>query len=139
MDPADRIKEGDRPPPGARASSVADGPTAGPHCARGRPDPRRRAVGGGPVVTATPARGGRASACARPALRRDRGADGNERRERPSERLPGHEEVTGDDEMNTSDLKRLAAGAADRSRDAAAALPDRAAADGLLDVAVGTV
>ncbi len=41
--------------------------------------------------------------------------------------------------MNTSDLKRLAAGAADRSRDAAAALPDRAAADGLLDVAVGTV
>ena len=39
--------------------------------------------------------------------------------------------------MKTIDLKGLAAGAADRSRDAAAALPDRAADEGLLDVAVG--
>jgi methylated-DNA-[protein]-cysteine S-methyltransferase len=43
--------------------------------------------------------------------------------------------------MNTSDLKRLAGGAQadERSRAAADALPDLAAADGLLDVAVGTM
>ncbi len=43
--------------------------------------------------------------------------------------------------MNTNDLKRLArrSGSEERSRAAAASLPDRAAADGLLDVAVGTV
>jgi methylated-DNA-[protein]-cysteine S-methyltransferase len=43
--------------------------------------------------------------------------------------------------MNTSDLKRLAGGtqADERSRAAADALPDLAAADGLLDVAVGTM
>ena len=43
--------------------------------------------------------------------------------------------------MNTNDLKRLA-GKADaeiRSRTAAGALPDAAAADGLLDVAVGAI
>ena len=41
--------------------------------------------------------------------------------------------------MKTIDLKGLAAGAADRSRDAAANLPDRAADEGLLDVAVGRI
>jgi methylated-DNA-[protein]-cysteine S-methyltransferase len=43
--------------------------------------------------------------------------------------------------MNTNDLKRLASrsGSEERSRAAAAALPDLAAADGLLDVAVGTM
>ena len=43
--------------------------------------------------------------------------------------------------MNTNDLKRLArrSGSEQRSREAAAFLPDRAAADGLLDVAIGTV
>ncbi len=43
--------------------------------------------------------------------------------------------------MNTDELKRLAkrAESEERSRAAAAALPERAAADGLLDVAVGTM
>jgi len=41
--------------------------------------------------------------------------------------------------MKTTDLKRLAAGADGRSAVAAAALPDLAAADDLLDVAVGSV
>jgi methylated-DNA-[protein]-cysteine S-methyltransferase len=43
--------------------------------------------------------------------------------------------------MNTNDLKRLASrsGSEERSRAAAASLPDLAAADGLLDVAVGTM
>ena len=43
--------------------------------------------------------------------------------------------------MNANDLKRLAgrAEAESRSRTAAEALPDAAAADGLLDVAVGTL
>ena len=43
--------------------------------------------------------------------------------------------------MNTNDLKRLAgrAEAESRSRAAADSLPDAAAAEGLLDVAVGTV
>jgi methylated-DNA-[protein]-cysteine S-methyltransferase len=43
--------------------------------------------------------------------------------------------------MNTNDLKRLAnrAESEERSRAAAAGLPDLAAVDGLLDVAVGTV
>jgi methylated-DNA-[protein]-cysteine S-methyltransferase len=43
--------------------------------------------------------------------------------------------------MNTNDLKRLASrtGAEERSRAAASGLPDLAAADGLLDVAVGTM
>jgi methylated-DNA-[protein]-cysteine S-methyltransferase len=43
--------------------------------------------------------------------------------------------------MNTKDLKRLASRARseERSRSAAAGLPDLAAADGLLDVAVGTM
>ena len=39
--------------------------------------------------------------------------------------------------MTTNDLKGLAAGAADRSRDAAATLTERAADEGLVDVAVG--
>ena len=41
--------------------------------------------------------------------------------------------------MKTTDLKRLAAGADGRSAVAAAALPDLAAGDDLLDVAVGSV
>jgi methylated-DNA-[protein]-cysteine S-methyltransferase len=41
--------------------------------------------------------------------------------------------------MNTDDLKRLASQSETRSRAVAAGLPDLAAADGLLDVAVGTM
>lgn len=41
--------------------------------------------------------------------------------------------------MKTSDLKHLASGAVERSAAAAAVLPDLAAANDLLDVAVGTV
>ena len=52
-------------------------------------------------AAASPAGRGGPPARARPAVRRDRGADGYERRDRPGERVPGHQEAEGADPMNT--------------------------------------
>ncbi len=114
-----------------RAIRVADGRTARAGGAGGRPDPRRRAVGSGPRAASAPAQSRWSTGTCWTAVRRDRGADGVDRRGRPGERVPGHQEAEGADPMNAQRSEATGGTGPRRIRvraTAAEALPDAAAA-----------